>query len=174
MSDTEAVTEEPERNGRDDASRSRTARPHGATTEPEHQESNDAPRSRTARPQGARRRRSKQRLTIIYWRDIPAQVTAARGQQKEKALLTQRFQDAIDRSAGVAGLTAAHDYVGEWRKVDRPFEGDVRVAADREAARLETEYRPSRLHALVRQGGLELSENPTEPGPIETQQEATS
>ena len=45
------------------------------------------------------------RLVTIYWRDIPAQVTAQRGRSREKALLDARFQDAIDRAAIVAGLT---------------------------------------------------------------------
>ena len=46
-------------------------------------------------------------LVTIYWRDIPAQVTAQRGRSREKALLDARFQDAIDRAALVAGLSRA-------------------------------------------------------------------
>ena len=43
-------------------------------------------------------------LVTIYWRDIPAQVTAQQGRNREKALLDARFQHAIDRAAMVAGM----------------------------------------------------------------------
>lgn len=94
-------------------------------------------------------------LTTIYWRDIPAQVTATSGTTREKALLSQRFQNAIDRSAGVAGLTAADDYVTGWRRSTRAIQGDLLSAATAEAERLETEYPRSRLEELVRQGGAD-------------------
>ena len=44
------------------------------------------------------------KLVTIYWRDIPAQVTAQAGRHREKALLDARFQHAIDRAATVATL----------------------------------------------------------------------
>ena len=55
-------------------------------------------------------------LVTIYWRDIPAQVTAQRGSNREKALLAARFQHAIDRAAMVAGCTDPDSYVAEWRR----------------------------------------------------------
>ncbi|WP_411278260.1 virulence factor, partial [Gaiella sp.] len=35
-------------------------------------------------------------LTIISWRDIPAQVTAGKGRGASRAQLSERFQEAID------------------------------------------------------------------------------
>lgn len=104
-------------------------------------------------------------LTTIYWRDIPAQVTATSGTTREKALLSPRFQNAIDRSAGVAGLTAADDYVTGWRRSTRAIQGDLLSAATAEAERLETEYPRLRLEELVRQGGTDSKDGePTSAG----------
>ena len=35
-------------------------------------------------------------LTVVYWRDIPAQVIAKAGRKTAKRQLGDRFQDAID------------------------------------------------------------------------------
>lgn len=104
-----------------------------------------------------RRRSSSGELVTIFWRDIPAQITAARGREKEKALLTDRFQHAIDRAAGVAGLTDTNSYVNEWRRHTRPIDGDLAAEAGAEAARLENDYPKARIEDLVRNGGLEPS-----------------
>ncbi|MGZ4966108.1 MAG: virulence factor, partial [Chthoniobacterales bacterium] len=43
-------------------------------------------------------------LTTIWWRDIPAQVVAARDRRTQhKIVLHRRFQVAIDRAAVQAG-----------------------------------------------------------------------
>ena len=55
-------------------------------------------------------------LVTIYWRDIPAQVTAQQGRNREKALLGARFQHAIDRAAMVAGMDDTDSYVAQWRR----------------------------------------------------------
>ena len=67
-----------------------------------------------------RRRSSTDEVVTIYWRDIPAQTTASIGGESQKVLLADRFQHAIDRAAGVAGLTETSAYVGEWRRVATP------------------------------------------------------
>ena len=41
-------------------------------------------------------------LTIISWRDIPAQVVVKRGRETAKVQLSPRFQEAVDRAATVA------------------------------------------------------------------------
>ena len=43
-------------------------------------------------------------VTIVYWRDIPAQVIVKRGRKAERRELPERFIQAIDRSAMKAGL----------------------------------------------------------------------
>ena len=39
------------------------------------------------------------KVVIIYWRDIPSQVTVQEGRKRAKKLLPARFQEAIDRAA---------------------------------------------------------------------------
>ena len=94
-------------------------------------------------------------LVTIYWRDIPAQVTAQRGRSREKALLDARFQDAIDRAAIVAGLTDTDSYLAEWRRVASDCDGDMAVTVAAEVARLEDVYPGDRLERLIRAGGVE-------------------
>ena len=38
-------------------------------------------------------------VTIVYWRDIPAQVIVGKGRSGSKVQLTERFEQAIDRCA---------------------------------------------------------------------------
>ena len=108
-----------------------------------------------------RRRRGGQGLVTIYWRDIPAQVTASSGGADEKILLQPRFQRAIDRAAHVAGLTDTHSYVEQWRRVTTPVDGDPAEAARAEAAALEDHYPRDRLEALVANGGLDPDGGPS-------------
>ena len=45
-------------------------------------------------------------VTIVYWRDIPAQVIVGHGRRAAKLQLSERFEQAIDRCAmkvGAAG-----------------------------------------------------------------------
>ena len=96
-------------------------------------------------------------MTVIFWRDIPAQVTASAGGHVHKELLEPRFQVAIDRAATVAGLTETSAYVAEWRRESQPLDPGVdgdQLAADT-AAELNDEYNRDRLEALVAAGGLE-------------------
>ena len=55
-------------------------------------------------------------LTVIWWRDIPAQVVAKDGRRASKIVLHPRFQVAIDKAAVKAGRKAMDDYIAEWRK----------------------------------------------------------
>ena len=58
-------------------------------------------------------------LTVIYWRDIPAQVTATDGSASVRVALPDRFQEAIDEAAMAAGLVGSDDYLAEWRRDTR-------------------------------------------------------
>ncbi|HIF66156.1 MAG TPA: hypothetical protein EYG17_13305 [Acidimicrobiia bacterium] len=102
-----------------------------------------------------RGRRHTQELTIISWRDIPAQVTAISDGDKQTAVLSDRFQHAIDRAAVVAGFTETNAYVGEWRRNARPLAGAAGDAIKSLVAQLEAEHSPDRLEALIRNGGLD-------------------
>ena len=95
------------------------------------------------------------KLITIYWRDIPAQVTAQEGRVREKALLEARFQHAIDRAAAVAGLTDTDSYIAQWNRKTFACEGDMAEAVAKEATKIEENYPAERLEILVKQGGVE-------------------
>lgn len=89
-------------------------------------------------------------VTIVYWRDIPAQVIVGKGRRGAKVQLTERFEQAIDRCAMKVGARDTDSYLAEWRKA-APYEveGDQDDIAKAEAARLEAEYDTARLKALI-------------------------
>ncbi|MCE0507172.1 virulence factor [Roseivivax sp. GX 12232] len=89
-------------------------------------------------------------VTIVYWRDIPAQVIVGRGRRAEKRPLAERFEQAIDRAAMKSGAAETDAYLAEWRKgAPYPVDGSPAEAAAAEAARLEAEYDQPRLKALI-------------------------
>ncbi len=93
-------------------------------------------------------------LTVIWWRDIPAQVIAKDRRRASKVVLHPRFQVAIDKAAEKAGRKSMDDYIAEWHKEQRDCGDDLERAATEEAARLEKEYTRERLTALVASGGV--------------------
>ena len=93
-------------------------------------------------------------LTVIWWRDIPAQVTAKAGRATARAQLGDRFQEAIDAAAMSAGLLDSDDYLEEWRRVARDCGGDLDAEVAAEAARLQHAYSDDDLARLARAGGL--------------------
>jgi hypothetical protein len=98
--------------------------------------------------------RSGCEITIIRWRDIPAQVVARRGRESAKRELSPRFQVAIDRAAMYAGLFGTDEYLSEWVRDSHPCGEDLEAEAGQEAARLEAEYTPELLNELAGNGGV--------------------
>ena len=92
-------------------------------------------------------------LTIISWRQIPAQVTARRGREAVRRELSPRFQAAIDRAAMQAGLFGSDDYLNEWVRASVPCGDDLEAEADAAVARLEAEYGNEALNDLANNGG---------------------
>jgi hypothetical protein len=93
-------------------------------------------------------------LTIIWWRDIPAQVVAKAGRSSAKRELPSRFQEAIDRAAMRGGARDTDAYLAAWRRGEPEACGDdLEAAATEAAARLERDYDEARLAALVASGG---------------------
>ena len=89
-------------------------------------------------------------VTIVYWRDIPAQVIVGKGRSGAKKQLAERFEQAIDRAAMKTGAAETDAYLAEWRKA-APYqvEGDPAEVAKAEADRLEAEYDQERIKALI-------------------------
>ena len=89
-------------------------------------------------------------VTIVYWRDIPAQVIVGSGRRATKIQLSERFEQAIDRAAMKSDARDTDAYLAEWRKADPyPVEGDAAEIATAEAARFEAHYDTARLKALI-------------------------
>jgi hypothetical protein len=93
-------------------------------------------------------------VTIVYWRDIPAQVIVGKGRRGAKAPLPERFEQAIDRCAMRIGAQETDAYLAEWRKAPGPeIEGDPAEIAAAEAKRLDAEYGPERIRMLIDNAG---------------------
>jgi hypothetical protein len=93
-------------------------------------------------------------LTVIRWRDIPAQVTATDGQTTARAQLSDRFQKAIDAAAMKAGLSEMDAYLDEWRRDTRSCGNDLDGEVASEVERLETAFPRELLLRMTRTGGL--------------------
>lgn len=94
-------------------------------------------------------------VTHVFWRDIPAQVIVGKGRRGAKAVLPERFEQAIDRVAMRIGAKDADAYLAEWRRVPAgDIDGDAQAVADAEAARLEAEYGPERIKRLIEGDGF--------------------
>ena len=95
------------------------------------------------------------KLTVVYWRDIPAQVIVKAGRKSAKRHLGERFETAIDRAAMRAKLRDSDAYLAEWRRA-APTEcgDDLEAEAEAAAERLKRDYDESRLRALVGAGGV--------------------
>ena len=93
-------------------------------------------------------------VTIVYWRDIPAQVIVGPGRRGAKRPLPERFEQAIDRAAMKVGAKDSDAYLSEWRK-GAPYEveGAADAIAEAEAERLDTEYDAEKVKALIANDG---------------------
>lgn len=93
-------------------------------------------------------------VTIVYWRDIPAQVIVGKGRAAAKVKLTERFEQAIDRVAMKVGAKDADAYLAEWHKVVvYAVDGDQTEIAASEAEKLETTFDADRLKSLIQSDG---------------------
>ena len=93
-------------------------------------------------------------VTIVYWRDIPAQVIVGKGRRGAKKQLPERFEQAIDRAAMKTGASDTDAYLAEWRKA-APYQvdGDASEIAESEAARIDAEYDQDRIKQLIANDG---------------------
>ncbi len=97
-------------------------------------------------------------ITVIYWRDIPAQVLAEEGRGRKrsqaKVEMPNRFALAIDEAAMRGDAASTDDYLALWRKSEpEPCGDDLEAEAAARAAALDSEYNKEKLQALVANGG---------------------
>lgn len=93
--------------------------------------------------------------TLVYWRDIPAQVIVQRGRKREKVQLSSRFHEAIDRAAMRAGKGSSDAYLADWRRESTTVDSseDLQVLAKLAANEFETRFTDERLLKLIRSHG---------------------
>ena len=78
-----------------------------------------------------------------------------KGRETSKILLSERFQDAIDRAAMRAGKGASDAYMSEWRRDAVPCgDDDLEAVVKARADELETGFSDEDLLALVRAKGI--------------------
>ena len=94
------------------------------------------------------------KLTTVYWRDIPAQVIAKERRDTAKAVLDERFAEAIDKAAMRAQMAGTDAYLEQWRREVVNCGADLQAVVDAAAAELEQTYDDARLEVLVKNGGL--------------------
>ena len=96
--------------------------------------------------------------TIIFWRDIPAQIVVKEGRTKVKSQLSKRFMVAIDRAAMRAGRQGSEEYLEDWRRQIETCKGDLQTIADTTVEELETSFSDEVLKILIKNKGLKTSE----------------
>jgi hypothetical protein len=94
-------------------------------------------------------------LTVIRWRDIPMQVLARGDGGSARALLPDRFQEAVDAAAMVAGLIGSDDYTGQMRMDARPCGEDLQHEVDTATVQILSEWDDDMLKAAIRAGGVQ-------------------
>lgn len=94
----------------------------------------------------------------VFWRDIPAQILVKSGRVRGKALLSHRFQAAIDRAAMRAGKGGSDEYLEDWRRITSSIEGEgsPQELAEQFAAAIEAAYSDLDIKALVASKGLRV------------------
>jgi hypothetical protein len=93
-------------------------------------------------------------LTVIRWRDIPMQIVVRGPSATARALLPERFQEAVDAAAMVAGLIGSDEYTEQMHMERRECGDDADEELETEASRLEVEWSDDLLRAVIRSGGV--------------------
>ncbi len=95
------------------------------------------------------------KLTIIKWRDIPTQVMIKKSRREvEKVQLDNRFMEAVDEAAAVAGATDTDAYLADWNnEVIDIADGDMVAPVAEKAAELEAAFNTETLLSFVENGG---------------------
>lgn len=99
-------------------------------------------------------------LTVIKWRDIPMQIVVRDdGGGSARRLLPDRFQEAVDAAAMVAGLIGSDDYT-EQMTMDRSQVGDdLEAEATAAEQALIAEWTEDQLKTAIRAGGYQGGED---------------
>ncbi|HAW18358.1 virulence factor [Oceanospirillaceae bacterium] len=94
------------------------------------------------------------KLTIVMWRDIPAQVIVKQGRNSAKRPLEERFEKAVDKAAMRAGLYGSDGYLSEWRRDTTACGDDLEAILETTVNQIQTDYTEERLALLIAAGGI--------------------
>ena len=92
------------------------------------------------------------RYQVMYWKEFPAQVKAQDETGTAKAMLPDRFSEAIDAAAMAEGSADTEAYLDGWNwgpEEVRP--GSAREVADAVTAELDQAYPKDRLTRMIRE-----------------------
>jgi Virulence factor len=93
-------------------------------------------------------------LTVIRWRDIPMQIVVrddAGGSARR--LLPERFQEAVDAAAMVAGLIGSDDYTEQMQMERSDVGDDLEAEATAAEQAVLAEWDEDALRTAIRAGG---------------------
>ena len=94
--------------------------------------------------------------TIVFWRDIPAQIQVKKGRKSARRELPPLFMETIDACAMRVGARDSDAYLAAWRKSEpTSVSDDLENEADRALKELLAAYPKERLQALMARGGLD-------------------
>ena len=94
-------------------------------------------------------------MTVIRWRDIPMQIVVrGDGDAAARRLLADRFQEAVDAAAMVAGLIGSDDYTEQMVMDRRGCGDDLEAEVQAETDRLEAEWTDEVMRVAIRAGGV--------------------
>lgn len=92
-------------------------------------------------------------LTIVFWRDIPAQLLIGSGRKAIKLKLSEKFEKAIDRCAMKVGAKDSQSYLDDWQKKTVPLNPTNTNSIELEAEKMERYYTAKKLKALILNDG---------------------
>ena len=100
------------------------------------------------------------KITIVYWRDIPAQIIAEQGRGRNrkqfKIELGKKFIVSIDSAAMKSGAEGSDDYLSDWRRSNpEEISDNLELEVNRLKKEIEEKYSNSKLKELISNGGFE-------------------
>jgi|SRR5215218_4851929 hypothetical protein len=99
-------------------------------------------------------------LTVIRWRDIPMQIVVrdASGGSARR-LLPERFQEAVDAAAMVAGLIGSDDYTEQMQMHRSDVGDDLEAEATAAEEAVLADWDDATLKQAIRAGGYKGGED---------------
>ena len=100
------------------------------------------------------------KITIVYWRDIPAQIIAEHGRgrnrKQSKIELGKKFLVSIDSAAMKSGAEGSDDYLSDWRRsAPEEISDSLELEVNKLKKEIEEKYSNSKLKELISNGGFE-------------------